>query len=163
MHESSMERMKEFVNKYLDPDQKLKILDIGSYDVNGTYKEFFKNPNWEYIGLDIEKGPNVDVVAKGVYNFGIDDQFDVVVSGQCLEHVEDVKEWIKQVDKVSKKGALICVIGPNNSFPEHKHPVDCWRIFPDGMNFLLGKVCDFEVFDSFINGTDCVGIAKKKS
>ena len=54
MHESSYERMREFVLKYLNPRKKLKILDVGSYDVGGNYKKLFDNPNWEYYGGDIE-------------------------------------------------------------------------------------------------------------
>lgn len=157
-----MKRMKEFVEKYLDKNEKLKILDVGSYDVNGSYQGLFKNPNWEYIGMDIEKGPNVDIVAKEVYNWDLNEKFDVVVSGQCIEHVEDLKEWIMEFTKVIREEGLICIIGPNNGFGEHRYPVDCWRIFPDGMRFLLEKVCNFEVVECFLKGTDCVGIAKYK-
>jgi hypothetical protein len=161
MHETSMERMKEFVEKYLDVNKKLRILDVGSYDVNGTYKDLFDNPNWKYTGLDIEKGPNVDVVTKGVYDWDLNEKFNVVISGQCIEHVEDLKEWSKEFNKILKENGLVCVIGPNNYFGEHRYPVDCWRIFPDGMKFLLEKVCDFKVIECFIKGPDCVGIAKK--
>lgn len=161
MHEATMNQMKKFAEKYLDTNTKLKILDVGSYNVNGSYKKLFDNPNWQYVGLDIEEGPNVDIVAPGLYDWGIEDEsYDIVISGQCLEHVKDTKEWIKQIQKAVKKNGLICIIAPW-SWQEHRFPVDCWRILPDGMRFLLEEVCEFEIIKVFKEGRDCIGIARK--
>lgn len=155
--------MKKFVENYLDKSKKLKILDIGSFDLNGSYKELFDSINWKYYGADIEEGPNVDIILKGEYDLGIDEEsFDVVVSGQCLEHVKDVKLWIEQIKKVVKPGGIVCIIAPWK-WPEHKHPVDCWRILPDGMTFLLKEVCKFKILEVFLRKNDCVGIAKRVS
>lgn len=165
MHLSSYERMKEFVEKYLDINMKLRILDVGSCDVSsgnvsGTYKNLFNNANWEYIGADIQKGRNVDLVLKKPYDWGIPNKsFDVIISGQTLEHVEDTKEWIKQVEKTLKVNGLVCIIAPWLC-PQH-WTIDCWRILPDGMKFLLKKVCGFEIIKVFKMGHDCIGIAKK--
>ena len=51
MHKSSMLRMKWFVDTYLDETKKGNILDVGSYDVNGTYKELFEETAYSYQGL----------------------------------------------------------------------------------------------------------------
>ena len=61
MHESSMLRMKWFSKNYLRDRNNLKILDVGSYDVNGSYREIFTAEGHEYDGLDMVKGPNVDI------------------------------------------------------------------------------------------------------
>ncbi len=71
MHKSSYDKMKQFVDKYLDKDKKLKILDIGSQDVNGSYKELFENDNWTYIGADMCESKNVDFVLKNVYRWNV--------------------------------------------------------------------------------------------
>ena len=70
MHPSSYSRMKWFVDNWLQPSRlnstfgksHLRILDVGSYDVNGSYKTLFTSPTFEYTGLDMESGPNVDIV-----------------------------------------------------------------------------------------------------
>ena len=42
---------------------KMEVLDIGSQDINGNNRFLFFNYN--YTGVDIGEGNNVDVIAKG--------------------------------------------------------------------------------------------------
>jgi len=153
MHVESFELMKYFAEKYLDRNKKLRILDIGSCDVNGSYKSIFINDKWEYKGLDMVPGKNVDIVSKSEYDFGVEEQFDVVVSGNCLEHVEAPWKWIKEVEKVTKPNGIVCIITPF-SIGEHRYPVDCWRILPDGYKFLFEKESSFTLIESKINKPD---------
>lgn len=153
MHVESYELMEYFVEKYLDKNKELAILEVGSYDVNGTYKPLFENAGWKYYGLDIAKGPNVDFVSKSDYDFNLDKQFDVVISGNCLEHVEAPWKWINEVYKVTKTGGIVCIITPF-SIGEHKHPVDCWRILPDGYKYLLEQESKFKVIETKLNIPD---------
>lgn len=142
--------MKCFVEEYLNKNNELDILDVGSYDVNGTYKPLFQNPKWKYSGLDIVEGPNVDIVSRSAYDFGLDKQFDVVVSGNCLEHVEAPWKWIKEVYNATKSGGVICIITPF-SLGEHRYPVDCWRLLPDGYRYLLETEVNLKVLETKIN------------
>ena len=164
MHNSSMDRMSEFVDKYLDRKKVFKILDIGSccrHPSQDTYKKFFNNPSWEYFGMDIEAGHNVDLIANDIYDWGIEPlYYDVIISGQCLEHVKDVKKWIQQINDCLKREGLVCIIAPW-TWRQHRYPFDCWRILPDGMEFLLKDVCGFQILDIFTKENDCIGIAKK--
>ena len=163
MHKASHDIMRYFVNKYLNQNTTLQILDVGSYDVNGTYKDLFNNSKWKYYGLDISPGPNVDLVSKGVYDFGLKEHFfDVVVSGNCLEHVEAPWIWIQEIKKVIKPTGLICIIVPF-FIHIHRHPLDCWRIAPDGMKYLLSQHGNFEVLECKMNSVppcDVYGIAR---
>ena len=162
MHDSSMNRIREFVKKYIDVNEDIKVLDVGSCQVQRqkSYRELFNSPRWKYYGMDIKAGDNVDIVAMSLYDWGIGISYDVVISGQCLEHVKDVKEWILQVDKCLKPGGTVCIIAPW-LWRRHRYPIDCWRILPDGMEFLLKDVCGFRMLECFIKGNDCIGIARK--
>jgi len=166
MHKQSHAIMAYFVEKYLDLNSKIKILDVGSYDVNGTYKDLFEFYNWKYFGLDMQSGLNVDIVSKSAYEFVLpDNSFDVVISGNTLEHVHAPWLWIKEIERVVKVGGLLCLIVPFFA-PVHRHPIDCWRIAPDGMRYLLTKHCDFlELEIGIDNETPCdvYGIVKKGS
>lgn len=88
MHESSYNNMKRFVEKYLKQyeNQELSILDIGSQNVNGSYKLLFDKPYWKYYGCDMVEGDNVNIVLKDIYNWKEikSHSFDVVISGQAF-------------------------------------------------------------------------------
>lgn len=109
--------------------------DVGSYDVNGSFRPLFeRSPFRSYTGLDIADGPGVDEVVEP-YDFGRD-RFDVVISGSTMEHTQDVLRWASAVVAAVKPGGLVCIIAPH-TWQEHRHPFDCWRIFPDGMRYAF--------------------------
>src|SRR3990167_7013253 len=62
----------------------IKVLDIGSADINGTNKSWFDN--CEYIGLDIAPYANVDIVSIAHEYDAPDESFDVVCSTSEFEH-----------------------------------------------------------------------------
>ena len=147
MHISSLEKMSSFVNEHLSAKrgQPLTVLDIGSTDVNGSYKPFFDDPEWKYLGLDLEPGKNVDIVAKSPYDWRelSSSSIDVVVSGQAFEHIEFFWLTALEIARVLRPGGLGCLLAPSGG-PEHRYPQDCWRFYPDGMR-ALAKFAHFDV------------------
>lgn len=144
MHKSSILRMNWFVDNYVAKvnGYKLKVLDVGSYDVNGSYKHLFSEDYFKYYGLDMEAGPNVDLVLNNPYHWDeLDtDSFDIVISGQAFEHIEFFWITMSEMTRVLKKDGLMCIIAPN-VLEEHRYPVDCYRFFTDGMVALARYVC----------------------
>ncbi len=139
MHKSSLDKMSWFVGTYLADFRGLNksILDLGSYDVNGSYRNFFNDPAWEYQGIDMEAGKNVDIVLQNPYVWKeIKSQSkDVLISGQAFEHVEFFWVLMDEMARVVKPGGLICIIAPSRGY-EHRYPVDCWRFYPDAFRAL---------------------------
>lgn len=146
-----MLRMEWFVQNYLHTNKKHNVLDVGSYNVNGCYKEIFNHEKFTYVGLDMEAGPNVDLVPSSTYEWKelSDDQFEVVISGQAFEHIEFFWITMKEMIRVTKEGGLICLIAPNG-FAEHRYPVDCWRFFTDGM-VALARYYQLEILHVHTN------------
>ncbi|HMM19438.1 MAG TPA: methyltransferase domain-containing protein [Selenomonadales bacterium] len=153
MHISSLAKMDYFVKKYLAQyaDKALKILDIGSQDVNGTYKPVFENDHWEYIGCDMVSGKNVDILLKNAYDWCEIESasLDIVITGQTFEHIEYPWITIFEIARVLKPEGICCIIAPSSG-PEHKYPVDCWRIYPDGFKALAKFAC-LEVIEAFVD------------
>ena len=150
MHTSSLEHMKRLAEQYLRADQQLLILDVGSFDVNGSYKSIFDQPNWQYKGLDLSPGPNVDIVLSSPYHFPLKcDIVDVVVSGQAFEHIEFFWFTWMELVRVLKPGGLAFLIAPSRG-SEHRYPQDCWRFYPDGYR-ALAKYCAMDLLEV---GTD---------
>ncbi len=72
-----------------------QVLDVGSYDVNGTYRPLVESLHYRYTGLDLTPGPNVDIVAGDPDHYPIPDaSYDVVISGSTMEHVARPWRWV---------------------------------------------------------------------
>lgn len=170
MHESSYRHMAELVERYLASLQnmELRILDIGSFDINGSYRPLFQNANWDYKGADLTAGPNVDIILPDPYSWRNirTHSFDMIISGQTFEHIEFFwLTWIEAI-RVLKPGGLIFLIAPSQG-PEHRHPVDCWRFYPDGFR-ALAKYGGLELLEVSTDWEqdiwgDTVGVFRKSS
>lgn len=139
MHQSSLDKMARFRDTYLSDreSERLNILDLGSFNVNGTYRDVLASPNWSYTGLDMEAGNGVDIVLQNPYSWREvrSNTMDVVISGQAFEHVEYFWVTFLEMVRVVKPNGLICVIAPASG-PEHRYPQDCWRFYPDSFHAL---------------------------
>jgi len=63
MHDASMSEMTRILDRW--PGH-ARLLDVGSYDVNGTYRPMVERRGWQYTGMDVSAGPNVcygDIIA----------------------------------------------------------------------------------------------------
>jgi SAM-dependent methyltransferase len=128
--------MTDLAIKYLAPLGGSRVLDVGSLDVNGTYKPIFqRGPEWTYVGLDIEKGKNVDRVCPEIPWDLPDPPFDAIISGQCLEHVERPWLLVPEMARHLRRGGRMIVIAPF-IIHEHRYPIDAWRFLPDGFRVL---------------------------
>lgn len=134
-----MEKMSQFRDYYLSTrkNESLTIYDLGSQDVNGSYRPLFTESTWRYAGLDMSSGNNVDRVLKTPYVWKEipSNSADVVISGQAFEHIKFMWITILEIARVLKPGGLCCIIAPSSG-PEHRYPLDCWRFYPDGMSSL---------------------------
>ena len=156
MHQASMDAMSMFA-KGLEGGP-LRVIDVGSRGGRNTYRRFFEGRGHSYFGADIVAGHNVDIVLPAAYNWGMAGEWDVAISGQTLEHVQDVKAWGEEFCGLIRPGGQICLIAPWK-WTEHRYPVDCWRILPDGMRWLLQDVGGLVVQEAYLNYNDCIGIA----
>ena len=136
MHPSSYDKMAAFRRDYLSTREAeaLTILDLGSQDINGSYRPLFAAPAWHYLGVDMAPGHNVDLVLQDPYEWNeiVPDSIDVVISGQTFEHTEFFWLTMQQIARALKPGGLCCILVPSSG-PEHRFPVDCWRVYPDGL------------------------------
>jgi SAM-dependent methyltransferase len=128
--------MADFVQKYLHSHQRepLVILDLGGQDFNGSYRPLFAQAPWRYLGVDMAAGKNVDIVLRDPYRWREikAESADVIVSGQTFEHTEFFWLSLREIARALKVGGLFCLIAPSAG-DEHRYPVDCWRVYPDGL------------------------------
>jgi len=144
MHPNSMVIMKEFVEKYKIKSE--TVVDVGSYDINGTYKSLF--PEAKYIGADNTLGPNVDVIMDSPEWDELSD-VDYVISGQTLEHVADIPKLMASIFRVLKSGGILCMIVPSEG-PRHDYPIWVGNFSKERMTECV-ESAGFEVIDCIIS------------
>jgi SAM-dependent methyltransferase len=139
--------------KYAQPVFKtnMKVLEIGPGDYPSTFRKIIDNESIQWDTIDIFNSDKLTYIAQDEYNFPIpDNTYDIVFSAQVLEHVRKVWTWIKEVSRVCKTDGYVVTINPV-SWPFHEAPIDCWRVYPEGMKALYdeaGLVCQLSKTES---------------
>lgn len=148
MHNSSYICAETLLTRYTNISKDTVVLDVGSLDVNGSYRNLFLN--CKYIGLDQCSGKNVNITAKDPYVWPVENEsIDIVISGQTFEHMKFPWKAMEEIFRVLKYNGFLILIAPSNG-PIHRYPVDCWRIFPDGL-CSLAEYVNMEVVETGMN------------
>lgn len=170
MHASSMENMARCFRRYVGPkliesNSLLKVLDIGGANVNGSYRDIIEGYNFQYLAADIADGDGVDVHMVDPYKIPLEDNsVDIVISGQAFEHVEFFWLLFEEIVRVVKESGFIFLIAPSGG-AIHRHPVDCYRFYPDSY-YALAKYTNIHAVEVFhdLRGPwrDLVGVFSKE-
>lgn len=117
------------------------VLEAGARNVNGSARDWVvaMKPR-RYVGTDIEAGPGVDYQCDAgqlVETFG-EESFDVLISTELLEHVEDWRAVIHNFKTVLKPGGVLFITTRSKGFPYHAYPGDHWRYEIADMQKLFG-------------------------
>jgi SAM-dependent methyltransferase len=118
------------------------VLEVGSYDVNGSPRSVFGQAT-EYLGIDRQEGPGVDLVADAA-TLDLGQKFGVVLCCETLEHTADPLRIVERLKSHVAPGGILIVTTPGNGFGEHFFPRDYYRFMPnfyedilfDGMEIL---------------------------
>lgn len=160
MHKSSLKIMEKMRDKYLSFG---RVLDIGSKDHNGTYKPLFEG--YDYYGVDREEGKNVDIVMESEYDIPVlNESIDIVITGQCIEHVRNPFRLMADAVRCLKPGGYLICIAPHKD-GIHRYPIDTFRYNPDGMIAIFEEAglhtleCDLGEKGS--NIIDCYYVGQK--
>lgn len=137
MHSSVQQWTKHFVDTYSLNTEHKNVLEIGSYDVNGSVKPLFNKT--KYTGIDLREGPNVDYVlsSHNLRSKFVENEFDIVLCLEVFEH--DPAFWIsmEQINKVLKPNGFLILTARGNGFQLHEEPYDFWRFMPNSFPHLF--------------------------
>jgi len=162
MHPAAYEHMKRMVEAHVRPRFTSGcVLDVGSRRTDlkdKTHRTLF--PLWDYFGLDVRPGDNVDVVVgeldkdwprwpRQIHSF------DVVISGQTLEHCRKPWELVSRMAFMLIPNGILLLTAPF-MWHLHNHPGDYYRFTGDGLAELC-KLAGLTVLESGIRS-----IKKKK-
>lgn len=116
-HAEQQDFFESVKEKFPEQFKNVKILDVGSLDINGNVKHFFHQPYY-YVGIDLDKGQNVDIVCPGhLFDSGF--SFDVVVSAECFEHDLYYEKTLKNMIRLLRDGGLLIFTCASDGREEH--------------------------------------------
>lgn len=120
----------------------MQVLEVGSYDYNGSVRPLFEGST--YIGIDTHEGPGVDMVIKPDEPYPFQPrQFDLVVSTEMLEHALDPWHAIDQMARVLRSGGILILTcrGFDHRGAYQLHEADdhgdYWRFSVAGLSELV--------------------------
>lgn len=117
MHKEQIDFLDKIKNKFPNVFKDVKVLDIGSFNVNGNEKPWFEN--CDFIGLDIGPGEGVDVVCPANEYDAPDETFDTIISCECWEHNPFYKESIQNAIRMLKSGGYFIFTCATTGRPIH--------------------------------------------
>jgi SAM-dependent methyltransferase len=115
-----------------DPELRLsgaRVLDFGCG--SRPYEPWFVAAGARYEGADIEGQTEVRVDREGRLQ-APDAQFDVVASFQVLEHVWDVRRYLREAWRVLRADGRL-LLSTHGAWPYHPHPGDFRRWTAEGL------------------------------
>ena len=134
MHLNSELLFFKYAKEYFKPH--MIIIEIGPDKVPSTYNSLIEDTTISWDTLDIYQSNKITYCVTEEYVYPINDNcYDIVLSGNVMEHVKKIWIWIKELARICKKGGYVIIINPV-SWIYHEAPIDCWRAYPEGMKAL---------------------------
>jgi len=144
MHLNSLLLFDKYGSEYFSKEK--KVLEIGPDNIPSSYFKRLKLSVdvWHTLELDTQDSKQTTYSSALLYNYPIPDStYDIILAGQVMEHVSDIWKWLRELKRIVSINGTIILITPT-SWPYHEAPIDCWRIYPEGMK-SLAKNTDLQI------------------
>ena len=117
------------------------ILDIGC----GTkpYNDLFQEKSESYIGVDLQKSPDLDILCSAEKLPFKNNSVDLVFSSQVLEHVENPNLVINEMHRVLKDKGVV-VLSTHGIWNKHTD-YDYWRWTDRGLLKIFSQFKDVKI------------------
>jgi hypothetical protein len=119
-----------------------RVLEVGSYDENGSAREIFEGRCLEYWGIDARDGRGVDEVSAAAAITNSDGYYDLVICTEMLEH--DPTPWLSlpEMARVLASGGSLLMTARGfdeyqGCYGRHDCPKDYWRFNVQSFEVLI--------------------------
>ena len=118
MHLNSELIFQKYATKYFSSGQ--RVLEIGPNGFPSYFRKMIDIGGIEWHTLDIgsahieggEKNP-LHILSTSEYKYPIvEDTYDIVLSGQVMEHVKKIWTWVEELKRITRSGGIIITIVP---------------------------------------------------
>lgn len=137
------------------------ILEVGARARSGVVRRDWAPAGWRYVGVDIVKDTNVDVIgdAHELSALFPPDEFDAVMSFSVLEHLLMPWKFVIELNRILKLGAVGIFTAPQ-CWPLHEQPWDFWRFSGKAWDALLNRATGFAIIEA-VMGEPAFVVAQK--
>ena len=125
---------------------RLPCLEIGSRECGHTvsFKQAFAAPAGEYLGVDMEPGPGVDVALDLTADFSLVSRrlpapFATIFCLSVLEHCRQPFLMAENIQRLLAPGGSLYVSVPF-AWEIHSFPSDYWRFTPEAIRLLFPAI-----------------------
>lgn len=155
MHKNSRLLFEKYARGHFSPED--RVLEIGPDREPSAYRGIVgQTAAWDTLDFASRSDVPLTYRTSEEYSFPVPDAaYDVVFAAQVIEHVRKIWRWMPELARVCRPGGLVIVINPV-SWHYHESPVDCWRIYPEGMRAL----CDDAGLDVLVSEWESVELQK---
>ena len=116
-HQQQFDFIQSLKTKYPSNFNKVKVLEVGSLNINGSIRQFFTECN--YLGIDVGPGVDVDLVCEGQKLDHLPETYDTVVSCECFEHNPYWVETFHNMYRMTKSNGLVIMSCATTGRAEH--------------------------------------------
>jgi SAM-dependent methyltransferase len=137
-----------------------RVIECGARNVNGTARDVISHREW--VGVDIEPGPGVDIVADWCETWPRNGRFDLVVCTEMLEHCPTIADVFTVARSVLKAGGRMVVTCATTGRAPHSAvdggPLRDGEFYENVIPFTPDG---FEVIESTVNGGDWYALFRR--
>jgi hypothetical protein len=124
------------------------LLEIGSRARSGNVHRAWFPEKLDYVGMDIYKGPNVDVTGDAHHlSRCVNRKFDFMFSVSTFEHLLMPWKVALEMNKTLNDGGKALIIS-HPSWPLHEEPWDFFRFSKDSWHGIFNVHTGFRVVDA---------------
>jgi len=116
-HQQQFDFIQSLKTKYPSHFTNVKVLEVGSLNINGSIRQFFTN--CDYLGIDVGPGLDVDLVCEGHKLYNPDQTYDTVGSCECFEHNPYWVETFINMHRMTKTNGLVFMSCATTGRAEH--------------------------------------------
>lgn len=126
-----------------------RVIELGARARSGNVRRDLVPAGWDYTGVDILAGPNVDVVADAhrLSRHLEAAAYDAVFSFSTFEHLAMPWQVVVELNRVLVPGGLVLVTS-HQTYPLHDEPWDYWRFSSHAWQALFNRGTGFEILDT---------------
>lgn len=141
------------------------VVEFGARDINGSPRYLF--PYSKYVGLDLEPGQGVDVIADAT-TWTADREYDMVLCLEVLEHTPTWQELVGAAHRALRAGGILVLTAATDPREPHSaidgaalRPGEWYEnIDPELLNVTL-KRAEFDDIRVTVQGEDVQAVATK--